>query len=382
MSIRVLQFFSTLNNGGAENRMMDVYRCIDSDVVTFDFAVLHSGEHFFDKEVSAKGSRKYVLPDPRKGLIRNYIALVDFFKKNPFQAIHTHVSWYGGVVLMAAKQAGVKIRIAHARDSVIPGRSLKERIICDIGKILIALSATQKIAISKEAAENIFGKYIAKKGRYLFVPNAIDQKKYVVLDKKARFELRAKLGIPSDKKAYVTVANLRRQKNHMFLLDIAKALKEKNDNYVLYLIGEGDLRKDIENRIDELGIKENVVLMGIRGDVPKILCAFDGMIFPSLFEGLGGVILESQLVGVPAIVSDAIPRVVDVGIGMVEYLSLNDDISKWADMVIDKTNNFSWERQAALRAFKEKGYCIEETARKYLREYGITEDVIDKAIIK
>ncbi len=47
MSVHVLQFFSTLNNGGAENRMMDVYRCIDSKVVTFDFAVLHSGKHFF-----------------------------------------------------------------------------------------------------------------------------------------------------------------------------------------------------------------------------------------------------------------------------------------------------------------------------------------------
>ena len=147
MSVHVLQFFSTLNNGGAENRMMDVYRCIDSKVVTFDFAVLHSGKHFFDDEIELKGSEKYILPDPRSGLIKNYRALVRFFREHPFQAVHTHVSWYGGIVLMAAKQAGVKIRIAHARDSVIPNRSLKEKIVCDIGKILIALSATQRIAI-------------------------------------------------------------------------------------------------------------------------------------------------------------------------------------------------------------------------------------------
>lgn len=382
MSVHVLQFFSTLNNGGAENRMMDVYRCIDSKVVTFDFAVLHSGKHFFDDEIKLKGSEKYILPDPRSGLIKNYRALVSFFREHPFQAVHTHVSWYGGIVLMAAKQAGVKIRIAHARDSVIPNRSLKEKIVCDIGKILIALSATQRIAISTEAAENIFGKRAVKKGAYLFVPNAIDQNKYVVLNANERNVLREKLGIPNDKKAYVTVANLRKQKNHMFLLDIAKSLKEKGDNFILYLIGEGDLRTDIEKKILDLDLTDNVVLMGSRGDVPQILCAFDGMIFPSLFEGLGGVVLESQLVGVPAIVSDAIPKVVDVGIDMVEYLSLNDDTALWADVIIKKTDSFKWDYDAALQTFKKKGYCIEVTARKYLKEYGIPESIINKAMLK
>ena len=382
MSVHVLQFFSTLNNGGAENRMMDVYRCIDSKVVTFDFAVLHSGKHFFDDEIKLKGSEKYILPDPRSGLIKNYRALVRFFREHPFQAVHTHVSWYGGIVLMAAKQAGVKIRIAHARDSVIPNRSLKEKIVCDIGKILIALSATQRIAISTEAAENIFGKRAVKKGAYLFVPNAIDQNKYVVLNANERNVLREKLGIPNDKKAYVTVANLRKQKNHMFLLDIAKSLKEKGDNFILYLIGEGDLRSDIEKKILDLDLTDNVVLMGSRGDVPQILCAFDGMIFPSLFEGLGGVVLESQLVGVPAIVSDAIPKVVDVGIDMVEYLSLNDDTALWADVIIKKTDSFKWDYDTALQTFKKKGYCIEVTARKYLKEYGIPESIINRAMLK
>ena len=283
---------------------------------------------------------------------------------------------------MAAKQAGVKIRIAHARDSVIPDRSWKERIVCDIGKVLIALSATQRIAISKEAAENIFGKRVVKKGSYLFVPNAIDQKKYIVLKEEERNALREKLGIPVDRKAYVTVANLRKQKNHMFLLDIAKALKDKGDNFILYLIGEGDLRTNIEQKIAELNLTNNVVLMGSRGDVPKILCAFDGMIFPSLFEGLGGVILESQLVGVPAIVSDAIPRVVDVGIGMVEYLSLNEDTSVWADVIINKTSCFDWDYDRTLQTFKDRGYCIEVTAQKYLKEYGISENTISEAMIK
>ena len=161
--------------------MMDVYRCIDPDVVMFDFAVLHDGAHFFDREVLEKGSEKYLLPDPRAGLLKNYRALVRFFREHPFQAVHTHVSWYSGIVLLAARQAGVKIRIAHARTAAIPNQSLAKRLVRNLGQLLIAASATERFAISEEAAEFIFGKGVVKKGGYQYVPNAIDQKKYAVL---------------------------------------------------------------------------------------------------------------------------------------------------------------------------------------------------------
>ena len=380
--IHVLQFFSTLNNGGAENRMMDVYRCIDSEIVIFDFAVVHEGDQFFDAEVSAGNSQKYVLPDPRDGLIKNYCALVKFFRTHEFQAVHAHVAWYSGIVLLAAKRAGVKIRIAHARDAAMPNRSLKENIVCGIGSCLIKISATQRIAISAEAAANIFGKRCARKKRFLFVPNSIDQNKYAVLNSDERNQLRKTLAIPEGIKAYVTVANLRSQKNHLFLLDIAKELQCRNDPFILYLIGEGNLRGKIEAKIKQLGLEHQVILMGNRDDVPRILCAFDCMIFPSLFEGLGGVVLEAQLVGVPAVVSDRIPPVADVGINMVEFLSLEESADAWANAVIKKSEKFQWSREAAREAFRKKGYSIEETAMCYLREYGLKEDLVKKAVLR
>ena len=382
MPVHVLQFFSTLNNGGAENRMMDVYRCIDPEVVKFDFAVVHEGEHFFDKEIFANGSEKYVFPDPRKGLIKNYKAMVKGFRENEFSAIHTHVAWYCGVVLMAAKKAGIPVRIAHARNAASPDRKWKEKILCNLGKLLIKMSATQKIAISEAAAEHIFGKDAVKNQQCMVIPNAIDQKKYYVLNEQEKIVFKQKLGIPIDKKVYVTVANFRAPKNHKFLLDIANALKDKNDNFVLYLIGDGELREEIEEKIIRLGLSDNVILLGSRKDVPEILSVFDAMIFPSLYEGLGGVVLEAQLAGVPAIVSDAIPKIADVGIDMVEFVSLKDSPAKWADTVIKAVENNHWEKEVALEAFKRCGYCIEDATRTYLKEYGIPDDIIDKAMKK
>lgn len=379
MAEHILQFFSTLNNGGAENRMMDVYRCIDPELVMFDFAVVHEGEHFFDKEILAGGSTKYVLPDPRSGLLNNYREMVRFFREHPFRAVHTHVSWYSGLVLMAAKQAGVKIRIAHARTAAIPNEGAAKRLVRKLGQLLIACSATHRFAISNEAAEFIFGSRAVKRGAYQYIPNAIDQKKYAFLEGGQRDTLRQQLGIPDGRRAYVTVANFRKAKNHTFLLDVAKALKDKNDSFVLYLIGDGDLRPDIEKKIADLGLGEHVKLLGSRKDVPQILTAFDTMIFPSVYEGLGGVVLEAQIAGVSAIVSDAIPSVADLGIGMVEFLPL-EDAASWADTIIEKAAHPLRNHQMSLQALEEKGYCIEQTTRKYLNAYGLSDDIICRAI--
>ena len=106
------------------------------------------------------------------------------------------------------------------------------------------------------------------------------------------------------------------------------------------------------------------------------------MIFPSIYEGLGGVALEAQLVGVPVIASDAIPKVVDVGIGMVEFLSLKHPSNVWAEAIMKKVSSFTWNREEALQAFQKHGYSIEETAKKYLHEYGIADDIIQKAVTK
>ena len=110
MAKHILQFFSLLDSGGAENRMMDVYRCINSEKVIFDFAVLHEGKHFFDDEIFSMGSQKYVFPDPHKSIFLTYNAMVKFFRAHKeIQAVHAHVSWFNGVVLFAAKKARCRI---------------------------------------------------------------------------------------------------------------------------------------------------------------------------------------------------------------------------------------------------------------------------------
>lgn len=362
--------------------MMDVYRHLDPSYVQFDFAVVHDGEYFFDREVKERGANKYILPDPRKGLVKNYYALVKFFHEHrEYKAVHAHLAWYSGIVLLAAKQAGIPIRIAHARDSKEQKRPLKTSVACRLGQLLINMSATQRIAVSEAAAENIFGRKAVEKGNYFFVPNSIDISKYRKPTKQEKTEIRDKLCIPACVTAFVCVANLRAQKNHIFLLDIASELKQQGDIFVLYLIGDGVLREQLQEKVSQLGLEENVVFMGSRKDVPEILGAFDAMVFPSLYEGLGGVVLEAQLVGIPSIVSDRIPDEADVGVGMVKRLSLDLSAEQWAKEVVQFTEEAHCTYEDTVRQFELRGYTISNTTKLYLKEYGVPEEIIKKAVL-
>ena len=287
MSIHILQFFASLDNGGAENRMMDVYSHIDSSVINFDFAVLENKNHYLDEKVKEKNSRKIVFPNPKYGIISNYKALNSFFKNNKgiYQAIHTHVSWYSGIVLFSAKKAGIPNRIAHSRGSGRKSGSITKKLFSAIGKLLIRISATECLAISEEAGEFLYGKNAVKCGKCKVIPNSVDETKYYVLSDEERQQIRLEFVSDINTKLFVTVANLRKIKNHSFLLDIAYELKKRNYPFKLCLIGEGDQRELIEKKITVLKLSENVILLGNRSDVPEILGAFDGMIFNQINGG-------------------------------------------------------------------------------------------------
>lgn len=78
------------------------------------------------------------------------------------------------------------------------------------------------------------------------------------------------------------------------------------------LVGSGELRSRIEEKIKLMQLREKVTILEPRLDIPRIMKSLDVFIFPSLFEGLGIVLIEAQRMGVPCVVSDAIPEAANV----------------------------------------------------------------------
>ncbi len=180
--------------------------------------------------------------------------------------------------------------------------------------------------MSKLAGISEFGKKAVDSGKVIVIPNAIDTKKYFY-DGDKRNRKRFELGLQD----YFVVGHIGRfhpQKNHKFLLEIFKCIKEKQEKSKLVLVGDGPLRSQIENQIQKLGIEDSVMLLGSRSDVPEILQAMDVLVFPSLYEGLPGVVLEAQAAGLPCIVSDTVTEEVAIT-NLVKYLSLKREPYYW-----------------------------------------------------
>lgn len=114
--------------------------------------------------------------------------------------------------------------------------------------------------------------------------------------------------IPQDLQEYfvngrvlVNIGSLVPEKNHGGLLRITQQLIKDYPTLKVLILGDGKLRQALNNKIDELKLKDHVFLLGYRNDVLSVLSSADGMLLPSLIEGLPGVILEAFYCRIPVV---------------------------------------------------------------------------------
>lgn len=328
----VINVFASLNSGGAENRMMDVYRNIDREKFQFHFITLSLEQNqYFEQEILSLGGKVIKIASPRDvGIFKHIKTLIDIFRQYDVSetVVHSHSLYHSGVVMYAAKKAGLKIRIAHARASQSRSKGLKNEFFICIGKFLIRKYATHRLAVSVVA-----GKYLFGKSKFVVIPNAIDISRYTNFSDDERSKYMREFNITDNEVVIGHIGRLEPVKNHEFILKIFKGFHEKNVKSKLIMVGDGKLRNQIQNDISHLHIEESVVMCGIRRDANRLINIFDVIIFPSFNEGMPGVILEAQAAGIPCILSNNITREVDLGLGLLKFLNLSnaDEWERWLE---------------------------------------------------
>ena len=214
-------------------------------------------------------------------------------------------------------------------------------------------------ACSIPAGKWLFGKKVVNSNRFKVLKNAIDTKKYT-FDYEKRIRIRNEFGITEDAFVVGHVGRFVDVKNHTFLIDIFKEITNKNNNAILLLVGEGELKASIKNKAISLGLSNKVVFTGLRDDIPNILSAMDVFVFPSLFEGLGIVAVEAQAAGLHTICADTIPseaRITD----LFHYISLNEPAEKWADSIKKYDNGY--KRENMQNEIVKAGYDIDASVK-------------------
>ena len=178
-----------------------------------------------------------------------------------------------------------------------------------------------------------------------------------------RQNLRKELNL-EDKFVLGHIGRFSTQKNHKFLIDVFKNILKKKENACLLLVGgNGELLEQTKAYVEQSGLEDKVIFLGNRSDVPKLLSAFDVLVFPSFFEGMPNVVIEAQAAGLPCLISDTITPEADIT-GLVKYFPLEKSANEWAEEVISHKTRF--ERRSYKEEFFTAGYDIEAVVQKFI----------------
>ena len=184
---------------------------------------------------------------------------------------------------------------------------------------------------------------------------------YFKFDKIKRDEMRKSLGISQNNTVYGHIGRFSNQKNHSYLIDIFKNIKEKDISAKFVLVGTGELESQIKDKVDKYNLSDDVMFLGVRSDIPDILSAFDLFVFPSFYEGMPNTVVEAQATGLPCIISDTITRQSNIT-GLVEFLSIDVDPKVWAEKCVSHKKT----RVDTTNILQNSGYNIDVIVKDFL----------------
>ena len=360
--LRILFVFGCpLKKGGTENVMINIVKNIDRDRFHIDFLIFDKTPDQSDdkKYLESLGCRFYQIT--ARGVDRKLHnrELDEFFRDHEYDIVHTHMDAIGEEALKAAKKHGIKALIAHSHntDQLDNPKGLKDHLHkCYLiyEKHLLRRYAEYFVACSPEAGKWLFGDKICNSEEYLLLKNSIDSSAYS-FDEETRNEVRKELGLEG-RKVIIHVGQFRTQKNHGKVIEVFNELHKRDDSFALVLVGTGEEQDNIKSKVEELGLKEDVLFLGNRNDIPELLMSADVFLFPSLYEGLGIALLEAQAADLICVVSDTIPELA-VLTEKVRSVNLTESASVWGDIVEEMMGKYTVRRDRS-ELFTEKGYDI------------------------
>ena len=362
--LRVLHSVSNMARAGIETMLMNYYREMDRSRIQFDFLANKPVPGEYDEEIRSMGGRVFVSPGlnplhyPR---YRRYMA--ELLRDNPdIRIVHAHNEAMGYYALQSARDAGIRVRIAHAHNTrIIRDYKYPLKMAC---KQLLPGAATDYWSCGRDAGIYYYGKKRWNASGFI-LRNAVDVQRFGFRPE-IRERRRRLLGL-EDCFVIGHVGRFNVQKNHSRLLDIFAETAGKAPEARLILIGTGELEQAVKEKARAIGIRNRVIIPGQIEDVSEWYQVMDCFVLPSLFEGLPVVGIEAQAAGLPCVFSD---RVTDEALLSQEAhrVSLRADNVEWARQIL-AAGRAETDRTQGMDIVRRAGYDIHTEARKLQERY-------------
>lgn len=362
--LRVLHSISNMARAGIETMLMNYYREVDRSRVQFDFLANKPAPGEYDGEIRRMGGRVFVSPGLNPLHFPKYKRFVaDLVHTDPeIKIVHAHNEAMGYYALKSAKDAGVRVRIAHAHNTqIIRDYKYPLKLVC---KQLLPGAATDYWSCGRDAGVYYYGEKRWRESGFI-LRNAINVPRFAFRQEE-RDRLRRLHGLDG---CFVIghVGRFNVQKNHSRLLDIFAKIVKAVPDARLALIGVGELEQPVKEKARALGFQDKTLFLGQMADVSGWYQAMDCFVLPSLFEGLPVVGIEAQAAGLPCFFSD---RVTDEVLLSPEArrISLQAEDAEWAGEIMAARHSKT-DRARGADVVRRAGYDIRTEAQKLQEIY-------------
>lgn len=367
---KVLEVFGEpIISGGQEAFVNNIIENMEMKNLHIDlFSPYYCGNKLYKKNIENRGGKVFTAGlDFKPGFSRFNIKrpLIKVLKSGKYDIVHVHSGSISvlSIVAKLAKQNGVKTIIVHSH-SPAERKTLKHRLVKLWFYRILTIYPSHYLACSLNAAQCKFPSKVLSKTK--FIKNGIELNKYK-FNLEKRIKIREKLKLDKDDFLIGHVGRFSREKNHKFLIDVIEKLITEGIKVKVILIGDGELKGQIENLVREKKLDKYVIFTGNISNVDEYMQAMDCFVLPSLYEGMPFVGIEAQASGMPIIVSDGVSQELKIT-NSVQFEKL--EIDRWVK-TIKKVQKL--ERKDNILELKEAGFDINQTAdilRKiYLENY-------------
>ena len=365
--IRILHVGLSSNLGGIEKYLFNMFENINHEIFEMDYLVFKGKKVCFYDEIIKKANI-YEITHRNKNYRLFLSDLKKFFINSNYDYIHFHLMEFSCFerIVLAYKYTNAKI-ILHSHIANHKLSTIKTRILNFIGEKIILRNDDNylKVACSESAGKYMFEKF--KNNKFIVLNNGINVQEFVY-DSEKRKNIRNKLKI-NDSFVIGNIGRMVQQKNHTFLMEIFKNVLKEDSKSKLLLIGNGKLKSKIIEKAKSLDILKNIIFIDNTSDIQAYLSAMDIFVFPSLFEGLGIVLIEAQASGLNCLVTDSLPIEIDISDNL-KRIALNKNPDEWAKNIL-LIKNEKVDRKKINDIVKKSNFDIKKSI-KILESYYIS----------
>jgi glycosyltransferase involved in cell wall biosynthesis len=294
--LNVMHMIHHLGIGGAERVVANYARFHDRSRYRLSVCCLTNGGPLAE-EVKRAEVDVFVLSKKPGIDLRVIPRIVHLLRRERIDILHAHNFTASSWGRVAARLCGTPL-VVSTEHNVAPEHASLFRL---INRVLAPFS-DRVIAVSEKVRDTHIAYGKIHPGKVVTIYNGIDPEPY-----QSRYDLdglRAQLGIPPGAVVVGIVASLTAQKAHHHFMEASKIIQKAIPNAIFLIVGDGPLRREVEETCRALGMSTSVIFAGWRKDVPALLQLMDLFVLTSLWEGCPMVILEAMAAGKPMVVTD------------------------------------------------------------------------------